>query len=411
MIPAMMSLLLLSGMFLLVGCSSTTQFELRDAASPYAYQYQWQQGRIYHTRTGVELSEQQLYEYLAGFTVVYVGESHDSVNDHQVQLKILKALAKRFPGEIALGLEMLGTDSQEDAERWVAGQLSDKEMMRLWSDNWGATSYPYYREILNFVRQEGIALVALNRPQASASVEPGAAADGTAPVKPTLPPEPDINRDDPYYEAYIGAFLSGHGHEASPEVRQKFLRGQMLWDETMAETGARYLKQPANQGKRLVILAGANHVRYGFGIPRRLFRRLPVNYVIVDPRVVAYTASSAGKLMDVELPDLPLPVSDITWLVGYEDLKDQRVTLGVAIAPAEGAGVLVQEVHTGSPAARAGLFAGDIIRGLDGEQVHEMFDLTYELSKKAVGQKGTMTIRRNQDTVTLDILYENYAKP
>ena len=409
MTPAM-PLILLCSVFLLFGCSSNTQFELADAASPYAYQYQWEPGRIYHTRTGVEVSEQELYDYLSGFTVVYIGESHDSVNDHQVQLKILEALARRFPGEVALGLEMLRTDSQAEADRWAAGQLTEKEMMRLWSDNWGAASYPYYREILNFVRQEGIALVALNRPQASASAEHGSAADSATPVQPALPPEPDIDRDDPYYEAYISAFLSGHGNELDPEMRQKFLRAQLLWDETMADSGARFLKQPASQNKRLVILAGANHVRYGFGIPRRLFRRLPVNYVIVDPRVVAYTAGSADKLMDVELPELPLPVSDITWMVDYEDLEDQRVTLGVAIAPAEDSGVLVREVHAGSPAASAGLYAGDVIIGLDGEKVDEMFDLTYQLSTKVVGQKGTITILRNQETLTMEISYENYAK-
>jgi C-terminal processing protease CtpA/Prc len=193
-------------------------------------------------------------------------------------------------------------------------------------------------------------------------------------------------------------------------MREKFMRGQLLWDETMAETGARYLAEAANHDKKLVIFAGGNHVRYGLGIPRRLFRRLPVNYAIVSPRVVSYTESSADKLMDVELPDLPMLESDITWFVGYEDLEDKRVKLGVSIAPAEESGVLVEEVFADSPAAEAGLSKGDIIRKLDGERVHDMFDLSYELSRKVIGEAGSITIERDSEAITLDINFRNSAR-
>ena len=404
---------LLLGLSTLYGCASKDQFGVQEAASPYGYQYQWEQGRIYHNRTGVEMTEQQLYDYLSGFSVVYVGESHDSVNDHAVQLKILKALVNRYPGQIALGMEMLRTDSQEGVDQWVAGELNEKEMMRLWADNWGGSSYPYYSDILQFVREEKIPLVALNRPKTNQPNGHGPEATGessTAVATHSPPPEPEIDWNDPYYDAYIGAFLSGHGHELGPDMREKFMRGQLLWDETMAETGARYLAEAANHDKKLVIFAGGNHVRYGLGIPRRLFRRLPVNYAIVSPRVVSYTESSADKLMDVELPDLPMPESDITWFVGYEDLEDKRVKLGVSIAPAEESGVLVEEVYADSPAAEAGLSEGDIIRKLDGETVGDMFDLSYQLSSKVIGEKGSITIERDSKVITLDISFRNAAR-
>lgn len=70
------------------------------------------------------MTGEELWAYPTGFTVIYVGESHDSVNDHEVQLKILKALVERFPGEVALGLEMPRTDSQEGVSRWVAGEMT-----------------------------------------------------------------------------------------------------------------------------------------------------------------------------------------------------------------------------------------------------------------------------------------------
>jgi uncharacterized iron-regulated protein len=393
----------------LFGCASETQFDLQEVASPYAYQYTWEQERIYHAATGTELSERELYDYLAGFRVIYVGESHDSVNDHEVQLKILRALVERFPGEVALGLEMLRTDSQAKADQWVAGEMSEKEWMRLWAENWGLSSYPYYRDMLLYVREQRLPLVALNRPRDTMS-RPAIPVAGTEGVTAPAPlADPEIDWDDPYYEAYLTAFLSGH--EAGPETLQKFLRGQLLWDETMAESGAAFLGKPANHSSKLVVFAGSNHLRYGFGVPRRLFRRVPVNYTIVSPVVANYPADSLGKLMDIEPPELPLPPADVIWLVGYEDLEDQRITLGISIAQTEGGGVLVQEVHPGSPGERAGLTPEDIIRGIDEAEVAEMFDLSYELGRKAPGDRGTLTIERNGSVRELNVEFEHYARP
>lgn len=311
------------GLLALSGCASKAHFSLQDVASPYAYQYTRERGRIYHAATGRQLSPAELSAYLAGFTVIYVGESHDSIDDHAVQLEILTAMQQRFPGEVALGLEMLGTDSQEEVNQWVAGELGEAEMMRLWARNWGESSYPYYKDILDYVRAHHIPVVALNRPRGTLppAEEPGAGGEGAAPSSPTRRPHPEIDTDDPYYQAYIGAFLAGHDLDA--DSRAQFLHSQLLWDETMAETAATFLLEPANTISKLVVFAGANHVRYGFGIPRRLFRRVPVNYTIVSTSVVDFPESARGKLMDIEVPQLPLPPADIVWMVGYESLETQ----------------------------------------------------------------------------------------
>lgn len=393
------------------GCASNSQFDLKDVASPYAHQYTWEKGRIYHAPTGRQMTEGELYDYLAGFTVIYVGESHDSINDHEVQLKVLKAMVARCPGEVALGLEMLRTDSQDEINRWVAGEMSEKELMRLWARDWGSSSYPYYRDILEYVREQGIPLVALNRPREKlpSPGTPDADAESVSPSPPDPLPDPEIDGDDRYYEAYIGAFLAGH--DAGPDSHEMFMRGQLLWDETMAESGAAFLSNPANQGSKLVVFAGGNHVRYGFGIPRRLFRRLPVNYTIVLPEAVEYADEGTARLMDIELPELPIPPADIVWLVAYENLENQRITLGIAIAPADGGGVLVTEVQPDAPAARAGLAAGDIIRAIDDAEVVEMFDLSYELGTKVSGSTGVMTIERGGKWLQLDVDFKNNKQP
>jgi uncharacterized iron-regulated protein len=225
------------------GCSASQPFNLREVAAPYAYQYQWQQGKIYHAPTGTELSEEQLYDFLSGFRVVYIGESHDSVSDHAVQLEILRALNERYPGGVALGLEMLGTDAQTEADRWSRGELSEKEMMRLWARHWGAASFAYYRDILLYVRDQDIPLVALNRPRQPAvghgAGDAAAASTGAAAAGQQAPPEQDT---DPYYRAYIGAFMAGHA--AGPDTLDRFIRAQARWDDTMAATAAAFLTRP-----------------------------------------------------------------------------------------------------------------------------------------------------------------------
>ena len=304
-----LEILLLACILAAVGC--TSQSGPNQVAPPYSDKYTWEQGRIYHNPTGREMSEEELYDYLAGFTVIYVGETHDSINDHAVQLKVLRALNERFPGKVALGLEMLRTNTQSKVDKWISGELSEQAMEQLWSDSWGPDSYAYYKDILWYVREQQITLLALNRPSKTAQHESELATE----------PEPELDEDDPYYEAYIGAFLAGHKME--PDTHKRFMRSQTLWDETMAETGAAFLSLPENAEKILVVFAGNNHVRYGFGIPRRLFRRVPVNYTIVSPQVADYPPDKRDRLMDVDLPELPLPASDILWLVGYEDLQDQ----------------------------------------------------------------------------------------
>jgi serine protease Do len=83
----------------------------------------------------------------------------------------------------------------------------------------------------------------------------------------------------------------------------------------------------------------------------------------------------------------------------------------MSIAPAAGGGVLVKEIYPGSPADRAGLVPGDVIRRLDHTEVAEMFDLSYELSAKLPGDNGVITIERATRLLELNIDFENYTRP
>ena len=130
----------------------------------------------------------------------------------------------------------------------------------------------------------------------------------------------DLN--DPYHRAATEAIFAAH--HMGPQDTEAFYRVQVLWDEAMAQTAAEYLESPEGQGKQLVVLAGGHHVRYGYGIPRRLFRRVPLPFVIVLPFAVEIPENKQDRMMDVEAPALPMPPGDFLWAVGYTDLEDMK---------------------------------------------------------------------------------------
>jgi predicted metalloprotease with PDZ domain len=161
---------------------------------------------------------------------------------------------------------------------------------------------------------------------------------------------------------------------------------------------------PAGRDKLLVVFAGGGHIAYGFGIPRRAFRRAPVPYVTILPQTDIGQApqNSAHAVMEVEPVTFPLPAADIVWAVGYEDLEASKVRLGVRIESADG-GVLINDVTSESAAARAGLREGDLIVSFDGEPVRRPVDLIRLVRSHRPGDRATLSITRASHPLTIDV--------
>jgi membrane-associated protease RseP (regulator of RpoE activity) len=189
-----------------------------------------------------------------------------------------------------------------------------------------------------------------------------------------------------------------------------FKRVQLLWDETMAQNIARYLASPQGEGKRLLFIAGGNHVRNGFGIPRRVFRRLPHSYLLIGSREIEIPADKQDRLMDVEIPGFPMVPFDFLLHTAYEDLGTEKVRLGVVLEEVEGA-VRIKEVMAGSNGERAGLKEGDIIRRIDGEPVAESFDLVYAVQQKRAGDSATLQVERDGATQEVAVTFLATQKP
>ena len=384
----------------LAGCSMLSPGHKLNWQSPYRDFSSLEEGDIVHLPTGVEVSKGQLMEILSSTRVVYVGETHDNIHAHKVQLEILTALWKRYPGKIAVGMEMLKRSSQEVADQWSSGNLEEKEFVRTWQEDW-TNDFEYYEDILRYLREKKIPLLALRPPddwletvKKRGSVPQ--AEDGEDGL-------PEMDGSDPYHRAHTEAVFGTHPRGA--QDFEDFYRVQVLWDESMAASIVEYLLTEEGRDKRVVIFAGGQHVEYGFGIPRRVFRRLPLPYAIVLPTAVLISPEKRHKLMDVTMPEIPLLPADFAWVVRYEGLDDQKVYLGVMVRAGED-GVRVLGTIKNSVAEEAGVQKEDIITAFDGEPIETTFDLTYLIGRKRPGDKGVVEVLRDEEVLRFEVTFK-----
>src|SRR5262249_16764673 len=298
-------------------------------------------------------------------------------------------------------LEMLQRPFQPEATAFVRGEMSEADFRRVWHRSW--SDFSAYRDILMFAREKGIPLVALN---ASTATRQAVREHSLSALTPDIAKEvPATQGQAPSRRTYLVATFAGHASDG--RALDAFYRVQLLWDETMAQTAAAYLGSPAGADRQLIVFAGANHVRYGFGIPRRLFRRIPLPFVILEPYVnTSVVEGSKSTLMNVEPPALPLPPADICWSGTYRDVRDKQVRLGLMVEDAGAAGPRVTGVLPDGPAQAAGVLVGDVIITVDGVAVKEVSDLTYQVSLHKRGDQGTLEVLRRAERVSLAVTYD-----
>jgi uncharacterized iron-regulated protein len=396
--PAKRLLLLLICLPALFACASASP-PMANPELPYPPSSPPQVGNILHLPTGFYVQEADLLRTALDHRLVYVGETHDNPAAHRVQLTVLQAMADRYPGQVALGLEMFTVSQQPILDGWVAGELEEKEFMREWGRGW-SLDFDLYRDLLFFARERGMPIIALNADkdlvrqlgrQAPAELEEG--------DRQRLP---EMDLADPYHRSFLSAVFGGHDHGEG--MLDGFHRVQTLWDEMMAQQIVSFLLSPQGESMRMVVLAGSNHIRNGFGIPRRAFRRLPTSYLLVGSRELTPPKDPTGRTMDVQLPSFPMPAYDFVVFTEYEDLQSKHPRLGVFLEETEGR-VVIRSVMEGSAAEQAGLLAGDSLLSLDGEALGEVFDLTYALRSRRPGDNAVLAIIRDGQDLQINVQF------
>lgn len=205
-------------------------------------------------------------------TVVYLGEHHDSVADHQIQLAIIQALYATNP-DLAIGMEMFQRPFQSVLDRYLVGEISEQDLVAQteYEQRWGFP-WEYYEPILRFARDHQLPVLALNAPSETVHQVARAGLDSLNPEDfRYIPPRSAIDTSNLAYRTFVNDAMGAVGSHSSYDL-DNFFAAQVVWDETMAATIAEF--KQAHPDTQIVVLAGSGHVIYGYGIPDRVARRL-----------------------------------------------------------------------------------------------------------------------------------------
>jgi uncharacterized iron-regulated protein len=193
-----------------------------------------------------------------------------------------------------VGMEMFDRSYQEVLDLWSAGVLDEETFLRKvhWYANW-QFDFGLYRDILAFIKENRIKIVALNIPfYIPGRIRVGGIDNLPDTDKQYLPKE--IDTSNVAHRNYVEQVFNQH-HLRGNVKFDDFYMVQCVWDEIMAESIAADLG-----GNKIVVLAGNGHIQYKYGIPDRAFRRTNASFRTVYP-------VSAGK-------EIELGIADYLWV-------------------------------------------------------------------------------------------------
>lgn len=217
--------------------------------------------------TGQRLDLAQLVAELQDTSLVLLGEQHDNMAHHELQLAVIAGL-QRSGRPLAIGLEMFEIGQQAALDAWVAGLTPEDAFIRSYQANWRNLDWGLYRDIFLLARDQHLPMIALNAPQQivqtvarqgfqalSAADLRALPADAAAPL-----------RADEGTAMVSSAAHGAPGHDARAAAH--ITQAQVLRNRVMAKGIERYLAQ--HPQSRMVVLTGALHAWRAGGIPSEL---------------------------------------------------------------------------------------------------------------------------------------------
>jgi uncharacterized iron-regulated protein len=221
---------------------------------------------------GRPLNPGGLVARLGSARFVLVGENHDQACDHAVQAALLGRLGAGW----SVGLEAVAVDRQPVLDRFNAGSVAVDALPAAlgWAEAWG---FPFGLVQALFAEAARLKtpVFALNAPRDLVREAGRKGVEGLSPGQRALLP-PEIVPPPPDQQAMLREAFAGHAHGAAgpdPELAfQRFVLVQSLWDSQMAWEAARRVRET---GRPMLVVAGAGHVRRGWGIAHRLARWVP----------------------------------------------------------------------------------------------------------------------------------------
>jgi uncharacterized iron-regulated protein len=252
------------------------------------------------------IAQSHILENLTKAQIIYLGEQHDRLADHQAQLAIIQHLHKNSQpknGKIAIALEMFQRPFQPVIDDYLAGKISETELIEKteYQTRWGY-DWEYYAPILRYAKKFQIPVIALNVPtEITRKVARSGLDSLTETEKQIIPPVTEIKTDNEKYRQLLLEVYQLHAanEQGNSANFQRFVLAQVLWDETMAEAIAQFHKKHSDH--QIIVLAGAGHIMYNYGIPDRVKRRLGKD--VKQKSVLFQPVNDQSLINDKEIAD------------------------------------------------------------------------------------------------------------
>jgi aminopeptidase N len=350
-------------------------------------------GKVYSSAAGEEITLDRLLDRLAALRIVYLAESHTSMAVHRMQADIIRGLYERNP-RLKIGMEFFTREHDEILKEWSAGRLSEEELLRRtgWYAGGGGYNFGYYREIMEFARDNRLPVVGLNIPRSIVHKVAMGGLETLSPEEKEIVGDVDLSHGD--HRKLIEFYFSGVGEAGpmrmTPERLDKMYAAQSTWDVVMAESVRKAME---GFDGTLVVIAGSGHCSYNLGINRRLAEKLPLPYATVMP-----VAVKGGKETVVR------SLADYLWGTDFDLEPPFYPEVGFGAADRQGK-VMVTMVTPDSFARKAGIQSGDQVQSLDGEPVKDVTDLRIRLSTKTWGDKVRIGIKRGDEEKEVSIQF------
>jgi uncharacterized iron-regulated protein len=344
-------------------------------------------GSIYAADKGAAISFDVMAREMRAARFVYVGETHNSLPMHEVEVQVLRALYGQDP-HLAIGLEMLPVTVQESLTKWSLGLLTKDELLRAvrWYVNWNF-NFGYYEKIFDFAKEHSLPIYALNVPRETITKIRMKGWEALSEEERTLIPQaPDVSNQDHrtliraiFEAADLPHQMKGPGLE---QVFEGLYRSQSAWDEVM---GANTLRAAEREGRRVVVFAGSGHLLYNLGLNRRAFERSRQPF----KTVICVTVPP-------DLKSVPVARSLGDYIFGLpEEIKPAFPQIGLSFKTVDGlANLVVESKPIDGAANRADFEKGDVILSIDDIAYTDINEARIYLAKFRCGDEFKVRLLR-----------------
>jgi uncharacterized iron-regulated protein len=327
--------------------------------------------KIYSNREEKSVAFSEMIKDMKDSSFIYVGEIHNSLPLHDIQLKIIQALYEQDKN-LSIGLEMLPVSTQEVLNKWSLGILTQDELIHEvnWYVNWNY-NFGFYQGIFAFAKEYKIPLYALNIPREIIKKIRMKGWKNLSDEEKKFVPQPDLTHEEHrilirtiFESAEIPQQMKGKSLDLAFEG---LYRAQSAWDEVMAFNAVRALKE-----QKMVVLAGSGHLLYNLGINRRAYER---NRLLFKT-VISLAIPGGRRNLRVSRS-----LADYVWGI-VEEERPAFPSIGLSFKKFDGLDNLVAEKKPIEGVAKEANFEkGDVILSVDGKSFQDINQLRIYLAQ------------------------------